>query len=50
MYRSEGGRPEAYVATVRRFGLDLGITEQSRFTWAVNAPTSRFGRGELAGT
>src|SRR4029077_8331643 len=50
VYRSEGGRPEAYVATVRRFGLDLGVTEQSRFTWAVNAPTSRFGRGELAGT
>jgi hypothetical protein len=50
VYRSEGGRPEAYVATVHRFGLDLGITEQSRFTWAVNAPTSRFGRGELAGT
>jgi hypothetical protein len=50
VYRSEGGRPEAYVATVHRFGLDLGITEQTRFTWAVNAPTSRFGRGELAGT
>jgi hypothetical protein len=50
VYRSEGGRPEAYVASVRRFGLDLGITEQSRFTWAVNAPTSRFGRGELADT
>jgi hypothetical protein len=39
VFRSEGGRPEAYVATVRRFGLDLGVTEQSRF-----------GRGELAGT
>jgi Protein of unknown function (DUF992) len=50
VYRSEGGRPEAYVATVRRFGLDLGVTEQSRFSWAVNAPTNRFGRGELAGS
>jgi hypothetical protein len=50
VYRSQGRRPEAYVAGVRRFGLDLGITEQSRFAWAVNAPTSRFGRGELAGT
>jgi hypothetical protein len=50
VYRSQGRRPEAYVAGVRRFGLDLGITEQSRFTWAVNAPTSRFGRGELADT
>ena len=34
VYRSEGGRPEAYVATVHRFGLDLGTTERSRFTWA----------------
>ena len=50
VYPSQGRRPEAYVASVRRFGLDLGITEQSRFTRAVNAPTSRFGRGELAGT
>jgi hypothetical protein len=50
VFRSDSGRPEAYVATVRRFGLDLGVTEQSRFTWAVNAPTSRFGHGELAGT
>ena len=48
--RSEGGRPEAYVATAHRLGLDLGITEQCRFTWAVNAPTGRFGCGELAGT
>jgi hypothetical protein len=34
---------------VRRFGLDLGITDQTRLTWAVNAPTGRVGRGELAG-
>jgi uncharacterized protein DUF992 len=50
VFRSESGRPEAYVATVRRFGLDLGITQATTFTWAVNAPTSRFGRHELAGT
>ena len=30
--------------------LDLGITEQTRMSWAVNAPSSRFERGELAGT
>jgi hypothetical protein len=49
VFQSEGRRPEPYVATVRRFGLDIGVTEQTRFSWAVNAPTSRVGRGDLAG-
>ena len=49
VFQSEGRRPEPYIATVRRFGLDLGITDQTRLTWAVNAPTSRIGYGELAG-
>ena len=50
VFQSEGRRPEAYVATVKRFGLDVGVTAQTRFSWAVNAPTSRLGHGELAGT
>lgn len=50
VYRSHGRPPEPYIATIRRFGLDLGVTEQTRFTWAVNAPASRFERGELTGT
>jgi hypothetical protein len=49
VFQSEGRRPEPYLATVRRIGLDLGVTEQTKFTWAVNAPNSRLGRGELAG-
>ena len=49
VFQSEGRRPEPYIATVRRFGLDLGVTEQTQFSWAVNAPNSRLGRGELAG-
>ena len=49
MFQSEGRRPEPYLATVRRFGLDLGVTEQTRFSWAVNAPTGRVGHGDLAG-
>jgi hypothetical protein len=49
MFQSQGRRPEPYIATVRRFGVDLGFTEQTRFSWAVNAPTSRLERGELAG-
>jgi len=50
VFQSQGRRPEAYVATLRRIGVDLGITERTRFEWAVNAPNSRLGRGELAGT
>jgi Protein of unknown function (DUF992) len=50
VFQSPGRRPEAYLATVRRVGLDLGVTAQTRVTWAVNAPTSRLGFGELAGT
>ena len=49
VFQSEGRRPEPYVATVRRLGLDLGVTDQTRLTWAVSAPTGRVGRGDLAG-
>ena len=49
VFQSEGRRPEAYIATVRRYGLDIGFTEQTKFSWAVNAPTGRVGRGDLAG-
>jgi hypothetical protein len=49
VFQSEGRRPEAYVATVRRIGVDLGFTEQTQFSWAVNAPEGRVGRGGLAG-
>ena len=49
VFQSEGRRPEPYVATLRRLGLDLGITDQTKLTWAVNAPTTRVGYGDLAG-
>jgi hypothetical protein len=50
VFRSEGRRPEPYIAKVQRIGLDLGITEQTQLSWAVSAPNSRLGRGELAGS
>jgi hypothetical protein len=50
VFRSEGRRPEPYLATVRRIGVDLGFTEQTKFTWAVSAPNSRLGLGDLAGS
>jgi Protein of unknown function (DUF992) len=50
VFRSEGRRPEPYIAKVQRIGLDLGVTEQTQLSWSVNAPNSRLGRGELAGS
>jgi hypothetical protein len=50
VFRSEGRRPEPYIARVQRIGLDLGVTEQTQLSWAVSAPNSRLGRGELAGS
>src|SRR6476659_113559 len=50
VFRSEGRRPEPYIAKVQRIGLDIGVTEQTQLSWAVNAPNSRLGRGELAGS
>ena len=43
VFAEQGRRPEPYIATIHRFGLDLGVTGQTRLTWAVNAPTGRFG-------
>ncbi len=34
---------------MKRFGLDLGFTQQTGLAWAVYAPTNRIGRGDLAG-
>ena len=50
VFLSEGRRPEPYLATVRRVGVDLGFTEQTQLDWAVNAPTGAVGRGDLAGS
>ena len=49
VFQSPGRRPEGYIATVRRIGVDIGVTSQTQFTWAVTAPTTRFGYGGLAG-
>ena len=45
-----GGRPHAYIATIRRSGLDIGLNQSTVLAWAVFAPTHRLGRGSLSGT
>jgi hypothetical protein len=43
------GRPHRYLATIRRFGVDLGVSGQSLLTWLVFAPSGHVGYGALAG-
>ena len=43
-------RPEDfYVATIRKVGLDIGITQESVLAWGVFAPVAQFWPGVLAG-
>ena len=47
--RADGMPEDRYVATVRKVGLDLGITQESALAWGVFAPVVRLGPGDLAG-
>ena len=49
VFSSSGSRPERYVATLRRFGADIGTLTSNALTWSVMAPTQQVGRGEIAG-
>ncbi len=48
VFRSARGGRERYHGTVRRFGLDLGVTGRGRLVWGVFAP-ARPGPGALEG-
>jgi hypothetical protein len=41
--------PETYVGTIRKFGLDVGVTAGGKLMWTVYAPTTAR-RSALAGT
>ena len=47
--RVDGMPEDRYIATVRKVGLDLGITQESALAWGVFAPAARLGPGDLAG-
>jgi hypothetical protein len=49
VFRSQGRPDDLYVATVKKLGLDLGITEASALSWVVLAPTAQLGPGDLSG-
>jgi hypothetical protein len=47
--RADGRLDQPYVATIRKVGLDLGITQETGLAWAVFAPTEQIGAGDLSG-
>ncbi len=49
LFKFAGGPPEAYVGTMTRIGLDLGVTGGGAIIWTVFAGTDRY-VGMLAGT
>jgi len=47
--RADGMPEDRYIATIRKVGVDLGITEQSALAWVVYAPVAHLGPGDLSG-
>jgi len=47
--RIDGVPEDRYVATIRKVGVDLGITQETALAWGVFAPTRRLGPGDLSG-
>jgi hypothetical protein len=47
--RANGLPEDRYVATIRKVGLDLGITQETALAWGVFAPVDRLGPGDLSG-
>jgi uncharacterized protein DUF992 len=46
----DGVPDDRYIATIRKVGVDLGITQESALAWGVYAPVARLGPGDLSGT
>lgn len=49
VYSQVHGPKEIYYGTIRKFGLNLGVTDRGVLAWAVFAPTRDLGPGALAG-
>jgi len=47
--RVDGYPEDRYVATIRKVGVDIGITQESALAWGVFAPVRYLGPGDLAG-
>ena len=49
VFSSASGEVEYYFGTIRKFGLDIGTTDQGVLAWEVVAPSEGPERGALAG-
>ena len=47
--RADGMPEDRYIATIRKVGLDLGITQELALAWGVFAPVAQIGPGGLSG-
>jgi Protein of unknown function (DUF992) len=48
LFTRTDGNSERYEGTIRRYGVDIGFTRESRIVWAVFAP-GNIAQGSLAG-
>jgi hypothetical protein len=49
VFTSGHGHHERYYGTIRKFGLDIGVTDRGVLAWAVFAPSQGPKHGALAG-
>jgi hypothetical protein len=49
LLRADGRPEDRYIATIRKVGVDLGITQESALVWGVFAPVKYLGPGDLSG-
>ncbi len=49
IYRPDAGPAQQYRATLRRAGIDVGVTAVQGLLWRVVAPTNVIGFGDLSG-
>src|SRR6202030_3607796 len=49
VFTSASGQSEPYSGTIRKFGVDIGATDQGVFAWDVFAPSEGPKPGALAG-
>lgn len=49
MFHPSYGRPDRYVGSISKLGVDIGYTNGARIVWDVVAPTSDMRRGALQG-
>jgi hypothetical protein len=47
---NRSGRDELYTGTIKKFGLDIGATQQAQIAWAVLAPTAHLPPRSLVGS